>query len=222
MCRRVHIRWYKGIVEGSTVCNDSRLNFIGWWRFTVHDHGHSLVSGKLEIWKRSGGIYYPLQPDTVRTRRCLEYLARRPIRQVFTQKKWPRGIWKPYVCNLLIVGYVRKSINKLYISVWSFSSFFFDVVSLYPTTGTQQVRYELHEGILMLARANRYCEYQLYTEPYTYTYQKRQLKCCKTLLKWLYHQEDNHLLIFSIFSRDRSSNISQKYKLGNFLEYFKD
>jgi hypothetical protein len=41
-------------------------------------------------------------------------------------------------------------------------------------------------------------------------------------LKWLYHKEDNHLLIFCVFSRDCSSNISQKYKLGNFWEYFKD
>jgi hypothetical protein len=40
--------------------------------------------------------------------------------------------------------------------------------------------------------------------------------------KWLYHKEDNHLLIFCVFSRNCSSNISQKYKLGNFWEYFKD
>jgi hypothetical protein len=35
-------------------------------------------------------------------------------------------------------------------------------------------------------------------------------------LKRLYHNEDNYLLIFCVFSRDRSSNISQEYKLRNF------
>jgi hypothetical protein len=35
-------------------------------------------------------------------------------------------------------------------------------------------------------------------------------------LKRLYHKEDNHLLIFCVFSRGRGSNISQKYKSGNF------
>jgi hypothetical protein len=40
-------------------------------------------------------------------------------------------------------------------------------------------------------------------------------------LKWLYRKEGNHLLIFCVFSRDCSSNISQKYKLGNFWEYFR-
>jgi hypothetical protein len=40
-------------------------------------------------------------------------------------------------------------------------------------------------------------------------------------LKRLYHEEDNHLLIFCVFSRGRSSNISQKFKLKNFWEYFK-
>jgi hypothetical protein len=34
-------------------------------------------------------------------------------------------------------------------------------------------------------------------------------------LKWLYHKEDNPLLIFCVSSRDCSSNISQKYELGN-------
>jgi hypothetical protein len=29
------------------------------------------------------------------------------------------------------------------------------------------------------------------------------------------------LLIFCVFSRARSANISRKYKLGNFWEYFK-
>ncbi len=43
----------------------------------------------------------------------------------------------------------------------------------------------------------------------------------KDLLKWLYHKGENHLLIFCILSRDCSSNISQKYELGNFWEYFK-
>jgi hypothetical protein len=33
---------------------------------------------------------------------------------------------------------------------------------------------------------------------------------------------NNYLLIFCVFSRDGSSNILQKYKFGNFLEYFKD
>jgi hypothetical protein len=28
-------------------------------------------------------------------------------------------------------------------------------------------------------------------------------------LKWLYEKEDNHLLIFCVFSRDSSSDISQ-------------
>jgi hypothetical protein len=37
-----------------------------------------------------------------------------------------------------------------------------------------------------------------------------------SLLKRLYHKEDNHLLIFFVSSSDRRSNISQKYKLGNF------
>jgi hypothetical protein len=41
------------------------------------------------------------------------------------------------------------------------------------------------------------------------------------ILKRRYDKEDNHLLIFCASSRDRSSNISQKYKLGNFWEYFK-
>ncbi len=40
-------------------------------------------------------------------------------------------------------------------------------------------------------------------------------------LKRLYHKEDNHLLIFCVFSRGRSSDISQKYNIGNFWEYFK-
>ncbi len=40
-------------------------------------------------------------------------------------------------------------------------------------------------------------------------------------LKWFYHKEDNHLLIFCVFSRECSS-ISQKYKLGIVWEYFKD
>ncbi len=40
-------------------------------------------------------------------------------------------------------------------------------------------------------------------------------------LKRLYHKEDNHLLIFGVFSRGRSSNISREYELGNVLEYFK-
>jgi hypothetical protein len=35
-------------------------------------------------------------------------------------------------------------------------------------------------------------------------------------LKRLYHKEDNHLLIFCVFSKGRSSNMSQKYGLGNF------
>jgi hypothetical protein len=35
-------------------------------------------------------------------------------------------------------------------------------------------------------------------------------------LKRLYHKEDYHLLIFCVFSRGRSSSISQKYKLGRF------
>jgi hypothetical protein len=37
-----------------------------------------------------------------------------------------------------------------------------------------------------------------------------------TDLKRLYQIKDNHLLIFCVFSRGCSSNISQKYKLGNF------
>jgi hypothetical protein len=45
-------------------------------------------------------------------------------------------------------------------------------------------------------------------------------KCCEVEnqrhLKWLYHKEDNHLLNFCVFSKDCSSNISQKYELGNF------
>jgi hypothetical protein len=40
-------------------------------------------------------------------------------------------------------------------------------------------------------------------------------------LRRLYHKEDNHMLIFCVFSTDRNSNISQKYILGNFWEYFK-
>jgi hypothetical protein len=31
-------------------------------------------------------------------------------------------------------------------------------------------------------------------------------------LKWLYHEEDNHFLIFCVFSGDCCSNISQKYR----------
>jgi hypothetical protein len=38
-------------------------------------------------------------------------------------------------------------------------------------------------------------------------------------LKRLYHKEDNYLLIFCVFSWGRSSNISQKYTLGNSWEY---
>ncbi len=40
-------------------------------------------------------------------------------------------------------------------------------------------------------------------------------------LKRLYPKEDNHLLIFCVFSTGRNSNISQKYILGNFWEHFK-
>ncbi len=40
-------------------------------------------------------------------------------------------------------------------------------------------------------------------------------------LKRLYRKEDNHLLNFCEFLGGRSSNISQKYILGNFWEYFK-
>jgi hypothetical protein len=36
------------------------------------------------------------------------------------------------------------------------------------------------------------------------------------LLKRLYHKGYNHVLFFCVFPRDRSSNISQKYKLDNF------
>ncbi len=43
-----------------------------------------------------------------------------------------------------------------------------------------------------------------------------------TILKWLCHKEDNHLLIFCVFSRDCSSNISRKNKLENVWEYFKN
>jgi hypothetical protein len=42
------------------------------------------------------------------------------------------------------------------------------------------------------------------------------------LLKRLYHEEDNQLLIFCVFSRGRSSNILQKYKLENFLRIFQN
>jgi hypothetical protein len=41
-------------------------------------------------------------------------------------------------------------------------------------------------------------------------------------LKRIYHKKDNHLLIFCEFSRDRSSNISQKYTLGNFENIVRD
>jgi hypothetical protein len=45
---------------------------------------------------------------------------------------------------------------------------------------------------------------------------KRRFQNGITELKRLHQKEDNHLLIFCIFSRGRSSNISQKDKLGNF------
>ncbi len=38
-------------------------------------------------------------------------------------------------------------------------------------------------------------------------------------LKWLYHTENNHLLIFCVFSWDCSSNMSGK-KIGEFLSIF--
>jgi hypothetical protein len=41
-------------------------------------------------------------------------------------------------------------------------------------------------------------------------------KAAVLFLKRLYHKEDNNLLIFRIFSRGLSSNISQKYKSGKF------
>ncbi len=40
-------------------------------------------------------------------------------------------------------------------------------------------------------------------------------------LRRLYHKEENHMLIFCVFSRDRSSNISQNCELENFWEYVK-
>jgi hypothetical protein len=35
-------------------------------------------------------------------------------------------------------------------------------------------------------------------------------------VKEAYHKADNHLLIFCVFSKGRSSNTSQKYELGIF------
>jgi hypothetical protein len=51
------------------------------------------------------------------------------------------------------------------------------------------------------------------TANFIVTISKPQLQLA---LKRLYHKEGNHLVMFCVVSRCRTSNISQKYKLGNF------